>query len=110
MAFAPDGKTLASGGDDRQVRFWDVGGKTLKSIVEGHTGRVRCVAYAPDRDVFASGGEDRAVWVGDGKNMAVLKGHTGTVTGVAFAKDGKRLASAGEDRAVRLWDLVKAAK
>ena len=43
VAFAPDGKTLASAGWDRTVRFWDVETATLKNTLERHTNRVTAV-------------------------------------------------------------------
>lgn len=48
VAFAPDGKTLASGGADGLVRLWDVETFRLRKVLNGGAGFVLRVAFAPD--------------------------------------------------------------
>ena len=107
VAFSPDGRLLASSGDDKTVRLWDPATGKRRRTLTGHTGRIWGVAFSPDGQTLASVGVDETVRLWDpatGEHRRTLTGHTGTVYGVAFSPDGRLLASAGADKTVRLWD------
>ncbi|WP_437899842.1 pentapeptide repeat-containing protein [Sorangium sp. So ce124] len=107
IAWAPDGKRLASAGHDTTVRLWDADTGHEIARLEGHSNSVRAVVWHPGGKRLASAGHDRTVrlWDADtGHELARLSGHSNLVRAVAWHPDGKRLASAGDDRTVRLWD------
>src|SRR5689334_2521690 len=94
VAFAPDGKWLASAGWDKTIRLWDVtSGKELRQLI-GHQGEIECLAVAPDGKLLASGAWDKTIRLWDpatGKELRQLGPHPDGILSLAFAPDGKLL-------------------
>ena len=58
LAFSPDGKLLASAGEDRRVKVWDLGSSSLLKELKGHNENIRCLAWSRDSNMLASSGQD----------------------------------------------------
>jgi WD40 repeat protein/mono/diheme cytochrome c family protein len=113
IALSPDGKTLASGSYDQQVKLWDVAtGRALRPL-NGHNGAVFDVAFRPDGKTLATASVDRTVklWdVATGERLDTLSESTKELYAVAWSADGSRVLAAGADNRIRAWAVSAAAK
>ncbi|PKW11901.1 WD40 repeat [Streptomyces sp. 1222.5] len=112
VAFSPDGSTLATAGEDKAVRLWDVSSRKVRATLHGHTDKVSTVAFSPDGRTLATASTDRTVRLWDmatKESRATLTGHTKAVTSVAFSPDGSTLATGSDDATVRFWDVTNGA-
>jgi len=110
LAVSPDGKTVASCGNDNAVRLWKADDGSPLRTLEGHTSHVYNVAFHPDGRRLAScdlkgvvkdwdlktGTADRefdakVLWKYDPVFMADIGG----ARGMAFSADGSKLACCG---------------
>ena len=108
VAWSPNGKYIASGGDDKKVYLWDVTTQQLVRTYSGHTNSVQAVTWSPDGKYIASGSFDKTVKIWDvngGKNILTYDHHTDQVWSVSWSPNGQFIASGalGKDDTVQIW-------
>jgi WD40 repeat protein len=114
--FSPNGRLIASGGEDRVVRIWDVAtGKELCALA-GHTREISAVSFLSDGKHIVSSGGDRTIKLWDldtRREYATFTGHGGWVMCVDVSPDGKTIASGcasgsetSHDATIKLWNVA----
>ncbi|WP_425475835.1 protein kinase domain-containing protein [Fischerella sp. JS2] len=135
VAISPDGKTLASGSNDKTIKLWNLAtGEQIRTLT-GHSSWVISVAISPDGKTLANGSSDNTIklWnLAAGEQIHTFTEQqsnrnsltrTGFVA-VAFSPDGKTLASGSydwssielddekylasgsTDRTIKLWNVA----
>ncbi|MEG4632387.1 TIR domain-containing protein [Microcoleus sp. AR_TQ3_B6] len=112
LALSPDGKTLASAGDDGRIRLWNTSGypthQQLDPLPKGLKTALHSVAFSPEGKTIVSGDDKGTIrlWDISGKLIKVFKGHQGNVWSIRFSPDGLTIVSSGEDGTIRLWNTL----
>jgi WD40 repeat protein len=130
VAFAPDGRTIATGSLDNTVRIWDVATGRQTAILGGNKGPVESVVFSPDGKLIASwckwqqkirfddwNGTQLKVWeAATGKSRLTFEPDQPKVESwrhvfaLQFTGDSKALVAVTADRqGVERFDLAKLA-
>jgi WD40 repeat protein/tRNA A-37 threonylcarbamoyl transferase component Bud32 len=110
LAWSPDGRYIASGGNDLSVQIWEsASGKKLWHFPESN--RVHSLAWSPDGEQLA--------WVSETKEVHLWKADTGDFSqltlrrvgffnrflALAWSPDGSCLAAGGMGKTVEIWEV-----
>lgn len=115
IAVSPNGKVIASSGDDDTIRLWDVETGEHLRVLSNQAEYVNSIAFSPDGTILAS------VGAGDDNGEFVTQIHLRDITNgmvlrtintsrddnysIRFSPDGSILASGSSNNTLRLWNV-----
>lgn len=114
LTFSADGRLLASGSQNYQIRLWHAStGKHLHTFQKhqedmNDRNKTLQLLFSPDNKYLVCDNEDTTVQVWDvttGDSLTVFEAHIGQTTALAFSPDSTILATASSDGTVLLWDI-----
>ncbi|KIL53808.1 hypothetical protein M378DRAFT_19534 [Amanita muscaria Koide BX008] len=115
VCFSPDGKLLATGAEDKQIRIWDISKKCIVRVFDSHQQEIYSLDFSLDGRLIVSGSGDKTAHIWDMANADAppkvltindpdsLNGDAG-VTSVAISPNGQFVAAGSLDTVVRIWD------
>ena len=112
-SFSPNGKWLATGGWDKNVKLISMDTSdfgTVKKTFEGNQSAVNKLVFSPNNELIASAGKDFVTRVWDIKTEEMLfesYENKKEITDIHFTPDSKFIMTSSEDGTIRLYDLYK---
>src|SRR3990167_6790055 len=110
ISFSADGEWLASAGQDKKIKLWDVFQKKLLFVFSGHKSEIRYIAFSLDKHWLFSISQDGIMRTWDLLNINSKLNNareiaTSDMSSIAFSSDGKYFLGNYGNGGIVLWNL-----
>ena len=107
VAVTSDGKLLAAGGADNQIRLINLADGKPGRVLAGHAGPISSLKFTADNTKLVSGSADKSIRVWNLVDGAVLAriDTPAPVTSLTLNQDSTQVISGGADNLIRVWTV-----
>lgn len=108
MVTSPNGRFLASSGNNKVIKIWEIATTQEYRTLSGFDGRIDEIIFSMDNIHLAglSSHGELIVWnVLTGEEIYKLKTGTSALRGLGFSKDGKKVYHAGEQNTLAISNI-----
>lgn len=106
IAFSPDAKYLASGGEDNLINVWDLSTGEVVATFEAYSQPVRSLAFSSDgRLLLSASGTRITLWNWRNGALKEFTGHKTLIWNVAFSADEHCILSTCLKNIFNIWDI-----
>ncbi len=104
---SPDGKILASGSWDNDIKLWDITNGNLIETLKGHSDDIKAIAISADGQTLASGSYDGMIklWNLNTGSVKMNIQNLEAITSLTFSPNGEILASGCKKGQIKTWQL-----
>ncbi|KAI9892917.1 MAG: U3 small nucleolar RNA-associated protein 13 [Vezdaea aestivalis] len=100
---------IASGGEDGNIRVWDLNLRKRIAALDSHASPVRSLDFSQEKGILISGSRDKTLVVWDAaswkrrKIIPVLEG----IESIGFLSNAELVYTGGETARVRIWNITR---
>lgn len=107
LAYSQDGRFLASGGMNFNVRIWDAATFTAIAVYKGHAGHMFSVSFSSKGSTLLSASFKGKIirWNMVARRMSGAAVRESNIRSAAYSSDGRSHASASKDGSLRVWTV-----
>lgn len=106
IGYTPDGRFIVTTGNDRTLKVWQSGSRSLVRSIDLDAGAATSLAVGENRAVTGHKAGRVAVWnLDSGARIAEFKRNDADIWAVAFAGSPDRVLAAGHDWKLTLFDV-----
>jgi WD40 repeat protein/serine/threonine protein kinase len=108
--FSPDDTMLASTGEDKIVRLWDIADGRIINTLAGHLDAITQINFSADGfKLLSLSPRESVVRIWDARRHPCIRtfsGYPGHVLSAAYSQDYSLLATASDDPALCVWNVA----
>ena len=100
-----DQSLLATAGQDRQIKIWDLQSFQCSKSIDAHSNQITCLKFSRSSNMLISGSFDKSVkvWNEDFETIETLLGHSSPVSAVDIHKN--IICSCDTDGQLNIWNI-----